>query len=117
MAEPGSLSCRSFFDGAFRESLERYRGKGHGSFGFNIRGMRGGRWTLDLDAARVVAGESKTTEVVLSMSEADFLAWLKNELDVVSAYQARRITVTGPISKLNELASFFIFASSDATGV
>lgn len=82
----------------------------HGKVSFHIDGLRGGQWTINLDARRVICGSSSRSDLSLRMRAEDFEALTADELDFVAATTDGRLRWTGDLSLLDTLADLLEMA-------
>lgn len=76
---------------------------------FNIDGPKGGTWTLDPKSKELIkAGSNGSANLVVSMSETDFVALMAGKLNPTMAFFAGKIKVKGDmqlIMKLSQILS------------
>lgn len=77
-----------------------------GRFAFEIRGEQGGRWVIDVAAGSCTASDGPA-DVVLQLSDGDFLLLLRRRLDVAGALRDGRLVISGPIELLRNLSAQF----------
>src|SRR5687768_352408 len=90
--QPMSLTAQSIFDDYLPQILKAVGQKIDAVMAFNIAGVEGGAWTVDLSAGSVERGMTKKADFYLGMSAADFADMLKGKFNAnqaVSRVEAR----------------------------
>ena len=74
----------------------------------DIKGDNGGVWTIDCTKGGIVSNGSKGgAKLVVTMSDADFVALYKKELDPASAFFSGKIKVKGDMGLAMKLGNLF----------
>lgn len=93
-------SCSAIFLKEIAPSLKRQSAEvrdARGVFEFRIDGPEGGTWTIDcnIQPPTVFVGEAENPDVVVEMSDEDFVSFYRGELGGFSAFLNGRVRVKG----------------------
>jgi putative sterol carrier protein len=78
---------------------------------FSVGGEGGGEWWLQIEdgECRVAAGQLRNPTATIRMSAEDLVAVFGGSLNAVAAYMSGRVKVTGDVTAIMNVLSFFDF--------
>ena len=105
------LSARQIFEEVLPAKLEENSEGAKATnaiYVFNLTGDEGGTWTLNFkkDDDFVSEGESDDAECTVTMSDSDFVAMWKGDLNPAQAFMMNKISIEGNMGLAMKLQNF-----------
>ena len=81
---------------------------------FALRGDLGGEWGVCIEegACHITEGQVQDPAATIRAGAQDFVAIMNRDLNAVAAYMSGRVRVTGDVTAIMNLLSFFDFPDS-----